>query len=80
VVSGFVVIRHSEAGVGTCHVDSLDIHRRAGWFRVSEPQAEPLDIRLSDYADAPDLDAEPAVDPDPAPAASAKASKETKAS
>lgn len=74
----FVVIRHPEAGVGTCHVDSLPVHRRTGWVRVSEPRPEPGDHRLSDYADAPDLDA-PAVEPDPVPAAPAKASKETKA-
>jgi hypothetical protein len=72
---GFYVIRHPGAGVGTCPVDALTIHRAAGWARVSEERPEPADFHLPDFADAPDLDAEPA----PAAPAAKTTTKESKA-
>jgi hypothetical protein len=80
----FVVIRHPDAGLGTCPVEALDTYRINGWARVSEDErAEPGDFNLADFADASDVDA---VEETPAPAelaapapTPAKATKESKA-
>lgn len=71
----FCVIRHPEAGIGTCPSTALEVHRAAGWIRVSEFRLDPNDFDLSDYVDAPDLDAPP-----PAPAQPEKPAKTIKES
>lgn len=78
-MSQFAVIRHPETGgVGTAPADAMDLYRAGGWVRVSEYRAEPSDFDLSDYADAPDLDAPAEAAPDPEPKAKpAKTSKES---
>lgn len=54
----FAVIRHPDLpDLGTCPESALDIHRAAGWFRVSEWRAGPEYFHLPDFADAlEDLD------------------------
>jgi hypothetical protein len=69
----FCVIRHLEAGVGTCPRTALDLHRGAGWFRVSGFRLDPNDFDLPTYAEAPDLDT-----PAPAPTPAEKPAKTTK--
>jgi hypothetical protein len=57
-------------GVGVVPESSLDHHRARGWLRVSEAlgRDERDQLRLADYAQAPDLDTEP--DPGPGPGTS----------
>ena len=56
----FVVVRHLETGgVGVIPEAAAENQRYRGWVRVSDPRPEPADFHLPDFADAPDLDAEP---------------------
>lgn len=57
-LSGFVVIRHPEAGVGTVPVSSLESWGGRGWTVVSDERAEPYMFNLPDFA-------EPAAEPQP---------------
>jgi len=80
----FAVIRHPDAGMGTCPESSLEQHRANGWMRVSEWRDEPSDFHLPDFAEAlEDLDPplEPEADPETAPetAADSSADSEEKA-
>ena len=61
-VSGFVVIRHPEVGVGTAPVEALELYEANGWTVVSDERPDPGYFNLSDYA-AP----EPAAAPESAP-------------
>jgi hypothetical protein len=71
----FCVIRHPEAGIGTCPESALPLHRANGWYRVSEFGADPTDFDLGAYAEATDLDT-----PAPTPAQAEKPAKITKES
>lgn len=65
-------MRHPEIAVpGIVPGSSMDMHRGRGWLRVSEALSndERDQVRVGDYATAPDLDA-------PEPAAPAKQTKE----
>lgn len=73
------VIRHSDLPGQAAVVSevSLTVHRPRGWMRVSELVDDQTLLRPAEYADAPDLDAAPAVDKTEAePKAAAKTSKE----
>lgn len=55
-------MRHPETGgVGVVPESSLDIHRNQGWLRVSDALSrdERERVVLTEYAEAPDLDAKP---------------------
>lgn len=62
-------------GVGVVPETSLDHHRARGWLRVSDALGRDGrdQVRLGDYADAPDLDAKP----EPKSRAKAKAASDT---
>lgn len=51
-------------GIGVVPETSLEHHRRSGWLRVSDALGgdERDQLRLADYAEAPDLDAPDASD------------------
>jgi hypothetical protein len=52
------VIRHPELGLAVVAEPSLVVHRPRGWMRVSEMVDDRDSLRVEQYADAPDLDAE----------------------
>ena len=60
----FAVFRHPDiATAGVVTFDSADLHRVKGWHRVSA-WSESSGFNLPDFpADAPDLDAPPAIEP-----------------
>lgn len=64
-------IRHTESGaLGTCPESAMEQMRARGWVRVSDYVPNPVLLHLPDFADAPDLDADPAPatpEPDAAP-------------
>lgn len=69
------VIRHPDlpGQPSVAPEDALAVWRPRGWLRVSELVADQTLLRPAEYADAPDLDAEPAVVKQPAkPAESSK--------
>lgn len=60
-MDSFVMRLPETGGVGVVPASSLDHHRARGWLRVSDAlgRDERDQVRLGDYADAPDLDAKP---------------------
>ncbi|MDP9145662.1 MAG: hypothetical protein M3N43_13400 [Actinomycetota bacterium] len=77
----FYVIRHPDIDVpGICPDSALDLRLANGWLRVSDGYQDPGDIELTDYADAPDLDAPDGADEDSeAPPAKRRTKKTTEA-
>lgn len=75
----FVMRLPETGGVGVVPASSLDHYRRTGWLRVSDALGidERDQVRLADFAAAPDLDAEPEPD-EPAKQAPAKTSTKEK--
>lgn len=58
---------------------ALPVWRPRGWFRVSDWVTDQTLLRPAEHADAPDLDAAPAVDaPEPEQKATAKTSSKEK--
>jgi hypothetical protein len=59
------VVIHNNAleASAVVHVDALEHHRIRGWVRVSEPAPDKDFLFPADFADAPDLDAEPEEQP-----------------
>ena len=53
----FCVVRHAEAGIGTVPAEAVELLRPNGWMRVSDYRDIPDAFHLSEFADAPDLDA-----------------------
>lgn len=71
----FVMRLPETGGVGVVPESALEHHRVRGWLRVSGPlnNDERDQVRLSDYAEAPDLDAEPEPEPPAKPTAKTSA-------
>lgn len=61
------VIRHPTLGMAVVAERSLIVHKPRGWVRVSEPVADRESLIVEQYADAPDLDAEPEAPADSEP-------------
>src|SRR5262249_40122643 len=68
-VSGFVVIRHPEAGVGTAPVEALEHWAARGWEAVSDERPDPSLFHLPHYAAPPE--------PNPPPLATAGSTTES---
>jgi hypothetical protein len=68
----FCVMRLADVGPATTPESAWPMYQARGWVRVSEWMDDTSQVYLPDYADAPDLDAEP----EPAKTPAAKTSKE----
>lgn len=74
------VIRHPELGLAVVAERSLVVHKPRGWMRVSEFTTDRDSLRVEQYADAPDLDAEQPLAPaESEPAEPEKPAKTAKA-